>query len=196
MPRRIGRHAAVAEIAAVADEFPRRTAFVGIDGPGGAGKTSFAELAVAIVPRAVVVHIDDFASPRIPEWDWERFREQVSVPLLTGRPAHYQRWDWDTDSGAEWHDVPTRCVLLVEGVSCTRAEVRVPWDYTVWLDAPLEVRLRRARERDGAEMVSRWLEDWIPSEDRYIERERPQDRVDVIVDGTDAGSDLGHWTMS
>jgi uridine kinase len=183
MARTISRHAAVAEIAAVADEFPRRTVFVGVDGRGAAGKTSFAGLVAAVVPRAVVVHVDDFAGPGIAEWDWERFRAQVSVPLLTGRPAHYQRWDWDRDEGAEWHDVPTRCVLVVEGVSATRAEVRLPWDYTVWVDAPLELRLYRARARDGAAMMSRWLEDWLPSEDRYIERERPQERVDVIVEG-------------
>lgn len=196
MPRWIGRHAAVAEIAAVADEFPRRTVFIGVDGPGAAGKTSFADLVAAVVPRAVVVHIDDFAGPSIPEWDWERFREQVSVPLLGGRPARYQRWDWDTDSGAEWHDVPTRCVLVVEGVSSTRAEVHVPWDYTVWVDASRELRLRRARDRDGEANLARWLEDWMPSEERYIERERPQERVDVIVDGSGADSGLGHWTLS
>lgn len=184
MARTIGRHAAVAEIAAVADEFPRRTVFVGIDGPAGAGKTTLAELVAAVVDRAVVVHIDDFAGPAVPEWDWERFRAQVSVPLLSGRPAHYQRWDWDTDEGAEWHDVATRSVLVVEGVSCTRAEVLVPWDYTVWVDAPRAVRLRRARERDGEANLARWLEDWLPSEERYIAREHPQDRVDVLVDGT------------
>ncbi len=194
MPRRIGRYAAVAEIAAVADDYPRRTVFVGVDGRGAAGKTSFAELVAAVVPRAVVVHVDDFAGPAVPEWDWERFREQVGVPLLTGRPAHYQRWDWGTDSGAEWHDVPTRCVLVVEGVSSTRAEVRLPWDYTVWVDAPREVRLRRARERDGDAMMQRWLEDWLPSEERYVEREHPQERVDVIVDGSDALPDLGEWS--
>lgn len=183
-PRAIGRHAAIAEIAAVADDHPRRTVFVGIDGWGGAGKTSFAELAALVVPRAVVVHIDDFAGPRIPEWDWDRFRAQVTIPLLRGEPAHYQRWDWATDAGAEWHDVPTRSVVIAEGVSSTRAEVMVPWDYTVWVDAPIEVRLRRARERDGEAMLKRWLEDWMPSEERYVERERPQERVDVVVDGT------------
>ena len=135
------------------------------------------------------MHVDDFAAPSIPEWDWERFRQQVLVPLLTGRPGHYQRWDYERDEGAEWHDVPTRCVLVVEGVSSTRREVVAPWDYTVWVDAPRELRLDRARTRDGDALMDRWLHDWMPSEDAYVARESPQDRVDVIVDGWDLPRD-------
>jgi cytidylate kinase len=73
---------------------------------------------------------------------------------------------------------------VVEGVSSTRAELGAPWDLTVWVDAPREVRLRRARERDGAAMQRRWLDDWLPSEEAYAAREHPQDRVDLIVNGT------------
>ena len=182
MPRHVTRPAAVAEIAAVADAAPRRTVFVGIDGLGASGKSTLAALVAAVVPRAVVVHADDFAGPSIPEWDWDRLRSQVIVPLLTGRPGHYQRWDWATDAGAEWHEVPTRSVVVVEGVSSTRAEVNVPWDFTVWVDAPYELRLARARVRDAA-LVDEWWERWRASEDAYVAREQPQNRVDVVVDG-------------
>lgn len=171
------------EIGALADEFPRRTVYVGVDGCGAAGKTMFADLIAAVVPRAVVVHIDDFAGPCLPEWDWDRFRNEIVLPLRAGRWAHYQRWDWDRNEGAEWHDIETRQVVVVEGVSATRAEVDVAWDYTVWVEAPREVRLARARARDGAEQMPRWLVDWMPSEERYIAREHPQERVDAIVSG-------------
>lgn len=161
---------------------------VGIDGYGGSGKTSLAALVAAAVPDSVIVHVDDFAAPDMPQWDWDRFRAQVLLPLLAGRPAHYQRWDWETNTGAEWHDVPVGRKVLVEGVSSTRREVAAPWDLTIWVDAPLEIRLARARERDGEHMLARWLEDWIPSEDAYVARENPLARVDLVVSGAPAPS--------
>jgi uridine kinase len=154
-----------------------------VDGYGASGKTSFTAQVADAIAGIEVVHIDDFASPSIPEWDWERFREQVLLPLSAGLPAHYQRWDWPTDSGAEWHDIAAHRPVLVEGVSSTRREVGADWDLTIWIDAPLDVRLARALERDGDEMLSRWLDDWIPSEDAYVARENPAARVDLIVSG-------------
>jgi uridine kinase len=184
MPRRVSRAEVVAAVAALADGLPDRTVWVGIDGFGAAGKTSLAAAIEAAVRRACVVHVDDFAGPPIPEWDWPRFRAQVLLPLLDGNRARYEVWDWDRDAGAGWRDVPAGSVVVVEGVSSTRAELGAPWDLTVWVDAPREVRLRRARERDGAAMQRRWLDDWLPSEEAYAAREHPQDRVDLIVNGT------------
>lgn len=173
----------VAAVRALADARPDATVWVGIDGFGAAGKTTLAAMVAASVPRTAVVHIDDFAGPRVAEWDWRRFDAQVVEPLLHGRAARYQVWDWDRDTGDEWVDVPAGSVLVVEGVSSTRAEVRVPWDLTVWVDAPRDVRLQRAEARDGTAMLPRWLTDWMPSEEAYAARERPQHRVDLIVCG-------------
>lgn len=175
----------MAAVLGLAERVAGRTVWVGVDGCGAAGKTSLAGTIAAAVPDAVVVHVDDFSGPRIREWDWPRFDAQVVRPLLAGRPARYQRWDWDADRGAEWHDVPPGRTVVVEGVSSTRREVAVPWDLTIWVDAPREVRLARARERDGAAMLARWLEDWMPSEEAYVARERPAERVDLVVSGTD-----------
>jgi uridine kinase len=185
MPRPATRAEAVAAVERLAARMPDRTVFVGIDGFGAAGKSSLADAVAAAVDRGVVVRVDDFWGPSIAEWDWPRFREQLLLPLLDGRPARYQVWDWVADAGADWVDVPAGRVVVVEGVSATRAEVGVPWDLTIWVDAPREVRLARALERDGAAMQSRWADDWLPSEQAYAARERPQERVDLIVSGVE-----------
>jgi uridine kinase len=184
MPRRVSPADAIAEAQRVVAAAPGRTVLIGIDGYGGAGKTTFAARLAAALDRAVVVHIDDFAAPSVPEWDWDRFRAQVVLPLLAGRPGRYQRWDWASDSGAEWHDVPTGRPVVIEGVSSTRREVAAPWALTIWVDAPLAERLRRAVERDGPELLPTWREVWIPSEDAYVARENPLARVDLIIPGT------------
>ncbi len=185
MPRPASRVEAIDEVARVAACHPERTVLVGIDGFGGAGKSALAEAVAAALPRARVVCVDDFWGPGIQEWDWARFGEQLLVPLLAGRPGRYQVWDWSRDAGGEWVDVPAGSVVVVEGVSSTRAEAGVAWDLTIWVEAPREVRLARALARDGAAMLGRWLDDWMPSEEAYARRENPRDRVDLIVSGVD-----------
>ena len=180
--------AAVARLAATREGQPR---WIGVDGWGAAGKSTLAAAIAAAVPDAVIVHVDDFASPSVPEWDWPRFDLQVVAPLLDGRSARYQRWEWATDSGAEWHVVEPGAVVVVEGVSATRREVRAPWALTVWVEAAREERLRRALERDGEAMLARWLDDWLPSEEAYVAREEPQRRVDLVVGMVPGGG--GFW---
>lgn len=191
MSRGVDPAAAVARVREACTRRSGATLFLAVDGCGASGKTCFAARCAAAVPELVVVHVDDFSGPRIPEWDWARMQAQLIDPLLAGRPARYQRWDWDSDRGAEWHDVPPGRPIMIEGVSSRRRELRVPWALTIWVDAPRPVRLARALERDGPELLSRWLDDWMPSEDAYVAREDPVAHVDLVVDGTRAAERLG-----
>jgi uridine kinase len=183
-PRAVSAREAVRAAEQVAAAAAGRTVFIGVDGRAGSGKTTLAAAIAAAVPAAVLVHVDDFAGPLVPEWDWPRFQEQVVDPLRAGRAGRYQRWEWNRDEPAEWHDVPAGRVVVVEGVSATRSELDVPWALRIWVDAPREVRLQRALERDGAAMLGHWLDVWMPSEEAYIAREHPQHRVDLLVEGT------------
>ncbi len=163
------------------------TRWVGVDGKGATGKTTLAARIAAALPGSVVVHIDDFARPDLQGWERDRFVRQVLQPLLTGRPGRYQRWDFDRNMGAEWRTVPVGVPIVVEGVSATDERLSVPWDFTIWVEVPYEVRLARALERDGPERMDRWLTDWMPSEDAYEEAQRPQDRVDLVYRPSYAG---------
>jgi uridine kinase len=156
------------------------TCWVGIDGFGASGKTTLAARVAAALPRAVVIHNDDFARPELPGWDRDRFVRQVVEPLLAGRPGCYQRWDFDTDTGAEWHPVPVGVPVIVEGVSATDVRLPVPWDVTLWIEVPESVRRARIAERDGPALAHRWLTDWIPMEEAYAAEQRPWDRVDLV----------------
>ena len=156
------------------------TRWIGVDGKGATGKTTLAARIAAALPRSVVVHIDDFAQPDIRGWDRGRFVRQVLQPLLVGQPGRFQRWDFNRNVGAEWHTVPAGVPVVVEGVSSTDVRLGVPWDFTLWVEVPYEIRLARAVERDGPEMMERWLTDWMPSEDAYEQAQRPQDRVDLV----------------
>ncbi len=173
------------------------TLLIGIDGRGGSGKSTLAGELAARLTDAAVVEFDDFYRPSREralraahgdteiggDFDWRRLRDQLLEPLTTAAPGRYRRYDWDRDELAEWHEVPSGGVVLVEGSYATRPELRGYYALRIWVEAPYEVRLGRGLARDGEEARARWVEEWMPEEDRYVAASRPADHADVLVDG-------------
>ena len=158
------------------------TRWVGIDGFGAAGKTTLAAEVAAALPGSVVVSVDHFGRAGLRGWDRELFTAQVLQPLLAGRAGCYQHWDLLTDTGGDWVEVPSGVPVIVEGVSATDVRVAVPWDVTLWLDVPADVRWQRITARDDADVLERWRSDWLPSEQAYAAAQDPMARVDAVVE--------------
>jgi uridine kinase len=168
---------------------------VGIDGCGGAGKSRLAtEVRLALASRGrdiSVVHMDDFYLPSGLRngtlacdaiggaFDWQRLRDEVFTPLTTGQPGRYQRYDWPSDTLAEWHDVPNG-IVVVEGVYSTRVDLEQFYDFTVWVECPRPIRLARGIERDGEAARRKWEEEWMPAEDQYVNEQAPHTRADMV----------------
>jgi uridine kinase len=157
------------------------TRWVGIDGFGASGKSTLARAIAELLPGSAVISIDDFARAGIPDWNRELFTIEVVEPLRCGQTALYRHWDLLADAPREWVEVPPGNPVIVEGVSAIDARLRVPWDVTLWVDAPAEVRRARIMARDDPLLLERWRTDWWPGEQAYAEFQRPQKRVDVIV---------------
>ena len=120
---------------------------VAIDGPGGAGKSTLAQLLKEQLKTlewivAVVKH-DDFYLPSGQrknrqvgvigrDFDWERLRDQVLIPIREGRSIHYQRYDWEADVLAEWRTISASDAVLVEGVYTMRRELTHLYDLKIW----------------------------------------------------------------
>lgn len=156
------------------------TKIVAVDGPGGAGKSTLAEQLAAALGNAPVVHTDDFASWDNPlDW-WPRLLKDVLEPLFRGETARYRRTNWSDDEREEWEEVAPSEFVILEGVSASREAFQPFLTYSIWVDAPRDLRLRRGLERDGADARARW-EEWMAEEDRYVEQERPQQRADLVL---------------
>src|SRR3954452_1141467 len=156
---------------------------VGIDGCGGAGKTTFAQRLAAAADQAwPVIHTDDFATHDEPlEW-WPRMLTQVIDPLSRNQPATFEPYDWvHRRPGAETTVAPAD-VVVIEGVGATRKAWRDRLALRIWIDTDPELRLLRDLERDGEELAEFW-HDWRIAEDRYVADEQPQQHADLVIAG-------------
>jgi|GEM_PF-183818 len=180
---------------------PSGSLLVGIDGCGGSGKSTLARRLAELDAAISVVHMDDFYKPsgdRDPastevgaNFDWRRVRDQVLLPLSRNQPGRYQRYDWETDQLAEWHDVPANSIVLVEGCYSLRRELTGFHNLRVWMETPRDLRLQRGLDRDGEESRPLCEQEWMPAEDRYVAEHRPNRSAELVVDGTGSLADLG-----
>ena len=155
----------------------RAFTLVGIGGRGGAGKSTLA----ARITGAQVVGTDEFWDGA--GFDLERLRAEVFDPLVADREARFASWDWAAGCPGGDRAVTPSGVVVVEGVCALHRMFRDDYDVRVWVDAPYEVRLARGVARDGEAARKTWVERWMPSEDRYVERDDPIACADVVVDG-------------
>jgi hypothetical protein len=161
----------------------RRVRLVGVDGCGGAGKTTFAARLALAAGDAPVVHTDDFSSFDEPMHWWPRLLAEVIEPLSRGDAATFHPYDWvRSELSPEPIEVQPVPLIVIEGVGATRKAWRDRLVARIWVDAPRELRLERGLERDGAHMRDFWTW-WMSEEDRYLADEQPQLAADLHVDG-------------
>jgi uridine kinase len=169
---------------------------VGIDGCGGAGKSTLAKgVSEAFAGRVSIVRCDDFYRPLIGAqyvqltprqayenyFDWRRLRDEALMPLRDGKPARYQRYDWAADSLAEWIEIHPREIVIIEGVFSMRPELRPLIDVTIFIETPRDERVRRMSAR--AQPSTSWMARWVAAENWYLEHIAPHRHADLVIQG-------------
>jgi uridine kinase len=174
----------------------KRPLVVGIDGLGGAGKSTLANgIDETFAGCVSIIRCDDFYRPLggeeflrlTPEeayesyFDWCRLRDEALMPLREGKHARYQRRDWSTDRFDEWIEVEPREIVIVEGVFSTRPELRSLIDVAVFVETPREERIRRMSVRP--QPSTSWMEQWMAAEDWYLAHIAPHWHADLVIEG-------------
>ncbi|MFI5085506.1 MAG: chorismate-binding protein [Actinomycetales bacterium] len=168
-----------------------RPVIIAVDGRSGAGKTTLAlELAALLREhrKVSVFHLEDI----YPGWNGlgagiERYVSTVLAPLDAGADAQWSSWDWANHYDGEQRTTAAADVVLVEGVGAAHATARPFLDAVIWMDAPAEVRMARALDRDGDSYAPFW-DQWAQQEDELLAQDDPAGLADLLVEARADGA--------
>ena len=163
---------------------------VAIDGKCTSGKTTLAAQ-LAEIYDCNVFHMDDFflrPEQRTPERfaeiggnvDYERFREEVLLPLNSGKAFSYRPFDCSTFTLAPPVVVAPKKLNIIEGTYSHHPYFGNPYDLKILLTVNEENQRQRILERP-AFLHKRFFEEWIPMENRYFRGFDIPDRCDILV---------------
>lgn len=181
---------------------------IGIDGLGGAGKTSKAKELQYILNRhgisSEILHIDDFIHPRniryadsIEEWkcyyDLQWRYDYISNILKKFKKEdrfkeEIEIYNKETDCyDAEMLELNPETVLIVEGVFLQRKELKDLFDFVIYIDVPKEERLIRVLKRDTYigneyEIEEKYQKRYFPAEDYYVKTCQPSKCANLQYD--------------
>jgi uridine kinase len=114
--------------------------------------------------------------------------EKVLEPISRNEVVRYQPSQWDVNHVPEPVEFRPRDYLIVEGVTAARQAFAPYLTYSIWVEAPEELRLRRGLKRDGQDAREQWQR-WMADEAAYRSGERPDERADLVIKG-----DRNLWT--
>ena len=163
---------------------------VAIDGKCTSGKTTLASQ-LAEIYDCNVFHMDDFylrPEERTPERfaevggnvDYERFHEEVLLPLKSGKAFSYRPFDCSTFTLAAPVTVAPKKLNVIEGTYSHHPYFGNPYDLKILLTVDEEIQRQRILERP-AFLHKRFLEEWIPMENRYFEVFKISDQSGIIL---------------
>jgi len=164
---------------------------VAIDGNCTAGKTTLANQ-LARIFDCNVFHMDDFflrRSQRTPERfaepggnvDYERFREEVLLPLKSGAPFSYRPFDCSVMELADPVDVTPKKLTVVEGTYSQHPSFGDAYDLKIFLEITPEHQRARVMKRP-AFLHKRFFEEWIPMENTYFTEFRIREQSDLVCE--------------
>lgn len=163
---------------------------IAIDGKCTSGKTTLAAK-LAEIYDCNVFHMDDFflrPEQRTPERfaeiggnvDYERFAEEVLIPLKAGKSFSYRPFDCSTFTLAEPVSVTPKKLNIIEGTYSHHPYFGNPYDLKIVLTITPELQRERILQRPGF-LHKRFFEEWIPMELQYIDGFDVVRQSDILI---------------
>ncbi len=170
---------------------------IAIDGRCASGKSTLGSL-IAQIYGGNLFHMDDYFLR--PEQrtrqrydqpggnvDRERFAEEVLAGLDSKGAFAYRPFDCATGQLSPPVTVEPKPVTVVEGSYSLHPELRAGYDVKIFLDIDPQTQSRRILARNGAAMHRRFMEQWIPLEERYFTALEIPKACDLIFTADDQG---------
>ncbi len=152
---------------------------VAVDGRCGSGK-SYLSRCLKDVFHCPIVPMDDFFLP--PVWrtrerldtpgeniHHERFLQEVLQPLSKGEPAAYRPFDCTRGEYGDPVLVPAAPLVVIEGSYALHPNLVSYYDLCFFVTCSKTEQLRRLRKRETEDSFARFVQQWIPLEERYFD---------------------------
>ena len=175
------------------DELIRKkeTTNIAIDGNSGAGKSTLAEF-ISSIYKGNLFHMDDFflrheqkTEERLKEVggniDYERFNIEVINGLKSNSQFNYQTYNCQTLKLGQVHTVKPKVLNIVEGVYSMHPRFIDIYDYKIFLEIEEKNQIERILNRSGEFMLKRFINEWIPMENKYFKEINIRDKSDIIL---------------
>lgn len=168
----------------------KTSVIVAIEGSCTSGKTTLAAQ-LANIYNCNVLHMDEFflrPEQRTPERfaqvggnvDYERFRQEVLLPLLSGCDFTYRPFDCSTFTLSEPVKVTPKRLTIIEGSYSLHPYFGDPYDLKILLTIDPELQRQRVLQRP-AFLHERFFTQWIPMENRYFRELDIAGKADLIL---------------
>jgi uridine kinase len=157
-------------------------ALYAIDGPAGAGKTTFAaklEAELSVDGTVRVIHMDDLYN------GWENalsnplaeILDRISTAHIAGRDFVIKIFNWHTMAFDREERITPTDYLIIEGVGAAQQIVRETGAITYWLDIEPEIGLQRVLDRDGA-LLEAQMRQWQVDQNKHFARDETRDNCE------------------
>lgn len=184
------RFASVLEAVKVLENIAERPVLIGIDGMCATGKTTLGYYLKEQFD-CNLFHMDDFflrPEQRLPDRmaevggnvDYERFYREVLEPFTRGEEVLYRPYCCQTGEIGQAENMLYKRLNIVEGSYSLHPFFGEIYDLKVFTESAPERQLQNIRERNGEEVLQRFVNEWIPKENAYFEKFRIREGCLVV----------------
>ena len=160
---------------------------IGIDGCGGAGKSTVANLLFQELHNAQLVHIDDFYKTKDQRvevtsetsvhvnFEFERLVNEVITPFRRGTITIFKTLN------DQCIQIKPCDYAIIEGLGTLGSTLSDYFDYKIWINTSEKTRRKRGIERDSAAWTEIWDNEYLPQDARYVSEESPESKADWVL---------------
>lgn len=163
---------------------------IAIDGNCAAGKTTLAN-ALKKELDCNIIHVDDFflrPHQRTKErleaaggnFDKERLLREVILPLKSGKEFSFRPYDCKSQKLSSPVIVTHKAITFIEGVYSCHPDLYGFYDYGIFVKVGKETQLKRLENRNAL-ILNRFLEEWIPMEEKYFKAFDIESKCDLVI---------------
>ncbi len=164
---------------------------VAIDGNSGSGKTTLSKILEKIYD-CNVFHMDDFflrteqkTKERLEEVggnvDYKRFKEEIIDNLYSNHKFQYQIYDCKQMELTEFVTVIPKKLNIIEGVYSMHPTLIDSYNLKIFLTIDKYEQGKRILKRNGPLMYERFINEWIPMENKYFKQMKIREKSDIVL---------------